>query len=381
MSDGFDNFPISPNESLTSIEGKITDLILDKQYKIRLTSSLNTRGSLGIEVALIQLIGSWLKFNKHKKVFHSYQKNTPESFQELCSSIYGIAALSMIEEVWDEKKNKLPKGLVLNQSKSIIENLRNGEFGKSFTSRYFGVPYIKTLRYDKEFDMPFYNGEDVIKSDAFYRVVEQILNNNINGFSRFESLKKMIKIEDISDLLWELFKNTHDHGRHDLTGNIIPENFRSIIIQQQDLTNAYLDQWCGEKPSKAQREFRNNWHGKSEKHYFLDVSVIDFGSGFVELAQHKAECEDDVGVFMKCLQKGWSRLEDKSRGSGLTKVLNCIHKYKGWLRIRTGNLLLEKTFSEENSPQVEREDVQVMDACVAGTSVHISLPLQGYKSL
>ena len=84
---------------------------------------------------------------------------------------------------------------------------------------------------------------------------------------------------------------------------------------------------------------------------------------------------------MKCLEKGWSRLEDKSRGSGLTKVLNCIHKYKGWVRIRTGNLLLEKTFSEDDSPQIKREDIQVMDVCVAGTSVHISLPLQGYKSL
>lgn len=381
MSDGFNNFPISSNESLTSIEAKTTELILDKQYKIRLVTSLNTRGSLGVEVALIQLIGTWLKFNKNKKVFHSYQKNTPESFQELCSSIYGIAALSMIEEVWDENKNKLPKGLVLNQAKSIIENLRNGEFGQSFTSRYFGVPYIKTLRYDKEFDMPFYNGEDVIKSDAFYRIVERILKDNISGFLKFESLKEMIKMEDLSDLLWELFKNTHDHGRHDSTGNINPENFRSIIIQQQDVTNAYLDQWCGEKPSIAQLKFRSNWYGKSEKHYFLDLSVIDFGAGFVELAQHKAGSKDSIDVFMKCLEKGWSRLEDKSRGSGLTKVLNCIHKYKGWVRIRTGNLLLEKTFSEDDSPQIKREDIQVMDVCVAGTSVHISLPLQGYKSL
>lgn len=379
MSDGFDNFRISRNESLTSIEAKATKLIFDKQYKIRLVSSLNTRGSLGIEVALIQLIGTWLRFNKNKKVFHSYQKNTPESFQELCSSIYGIAALSMIEEVWDETKIKLPKGLVLNEAKSIIENLRNGEFGKSFTSRYFGIPYIKTLRYDKEFDMPFYNGEEVIKSDAFYRVVEHILNDNISGFSRFENLKEMIKIEDLSDLLWEIFKNTHDHGRHDSAGNIIPENFRSIIIQQQDITNAYLDQWCGKKPSAAQLKFKNNWYRESEKHYFLDLSVIDFGAGFVELAQHKAESEDSVEIFLRCLEKGWSRLEDKSRGSGLTKVLNSIHKYKGWLRIRTGNLLMEKTFSKEDSPKIERGDIQVMDVCVAGTSVHISLPLQGYK--
>jgi hypothetical protein len=380
MINEFDTFAISPKESLSSVEAKITELILDRQYRIRLPATLNTRGSLGIEVAIIQLIGTWLKFNKHKKVFHSYQKNTPESFHGLCSSIYGIAALSLIEEVWDDKKTKLLKGLVLNEAKNTIENLRNGNFRQSFTSRYFGVPYIKTPRYDKEFEMPFYNGEDVIKSDAFYRIFERILNENIGEYSRFESLKDMIKVQELSDLLWEIFKNTHDHGRHDCNGNIYPENFRSIIIQQQDITNTYLDQWCGEKPTLAQQNFRRNWHGISEKHYFLDLSVIDFGAGFVELAKIKTGFTDNVDILLQCFQTGWSRLEDKSRGSGLTKVLNCIHKYKGWLRIRSGNLLLEKTFSPDDSPQIYRHDIQVMDTSVIGTSVHISLPLKGYNN-
>lgn len=380
MAEIFEDFPISRVESLASIEAKTTALISDKQYKVRLTSGLNTRGALGVEVALIQMIGTWLKFNKKKKIFHSYQKNTPESFQELCSSIYGIFALSMIEEVWDETKNKLPKGLVLDKAKRIIENLRNGDFKQSFTSRYFGIPYIKTLRYDKEFDMPFYNGEDVIKSDAFYRLIERILKENIGEYSRFESLTKIIEIKDLSDLLWETFKNTHDHGRHDLSGNIIPENFRSIIIQQQDITNVYLEHWCGENPSATQLEFKKNWFEKSKKHYFLDLSVIDFGAGFIELAKRKAGTEDSIDVFLQCLEKGWSRLEDKSRGSGLTKIINCIHKYKGWLRIRTGNVLLEKTFSEQDPSKIRREDIRIMDTCVVGTSIHISLPLTGFNT-
>ncbi len=380
MSDKFVTFSIKKNESLSSIEAKTKKLILDKKYKVRLSASLDTRGSLGIEVALIQLIGTWLTLNKYKKVFHSYQESLPESFHNLCSTIYGIAALSMIEEVWDKTGEKLPRGLVLDEAKKTIENLRKGEFSQSFTSRYFGVPYIKTLRYDKEFEMPFYNANKVIESAAFHRVVEKILDENINGFSRFESLKTMIEIKDLSDLLWELLKNTHDHGRHNPIGNIIPQNFRSIIIQQQDITNAYLNSWCGENPSAAQLKFKNYWYDRAKKHYFLDLSIIDFGAGFVELAQHKTRSKDNIDVFMKCFEKGWSRFDEKSRGSGLTKALNCIHKYKGWLRIRTGNLLVEKTFSENDLPEIKREDIQVMDLSVVGTSVHISLPLQGYNN-
>ena len=56
MSDGFDNISISQSESLTNIEEQITKLVLDKKYKIRLPGELNTRGALGIEVAIIQLM-------------------------------------------------------------------------------------------------------------------------------------------------------------------------------------------------------------------------------------------------------------------------------------------------------------------------------------
>jgi hypothetical protein len=381
MSDHFETLTIDKDESLSSIEQKTALLLSDKQFKVRFPAKLNTRGALGIEVALIQLIGTWLKLNKHKKVFHSYQTGKPESFKDLCSSIYGIAALSMIDEIWDEKKVHLPKGLVLSEAKNIIESLRTGNIKNCFSPRYFGIPYIKTNRYDKEFDMPLYNGEEIIKSEAFFRYIEEVLKVNIEFRTRFESLKKMIEIEDLSDLLWEVFKNTHDHGRQDTLGNINPENFRAIIIQHQDITNDYLNQWCGTSPSLAQIQFRNNWFQTSNKFFILDLSVVDFGAGFVDLAKQKANMENNLEVFLQCLQQGWSRLEGKSRGSGLTKVLNCIHKYKGWIRVRTSNLLLEKTFSDEDLPEIKTEDIQVLKHQVVGTSIHISIPIPRYESI
>ena len=223
MKKEFETLLISDHESLTSLEEKTTKLSLDKQYKIRLPANLNTRGALGIEVALIQLIGTWLRNNKNINVFHSYQESSPESFRELCSSIYGIAALSMIDEVWDTKKNRLPKGLVLDKAKHTIESLRKRKFEDCFSHRYFGVPYIKKRDYDKEFEMPFYNSDEVIESGAFYRVVEHLLKENIcfKMPSRFKSLCEMINIEDLSSTLWEIFKNSHDHGRHDAKGKAV----------------------------------------------------------------------------------------------------------------------------------------------------------------
>lgn len=380
MEENIKDFRVSGNESLTEIENKTTALIENQPYKVRFSPELKTRGALGAEAAVLQLLGTWLQKNKHKKIFHSYQGDKPEDFKKLCSSIYGIAALSMVDEVWDVGKKTLLKGLTLNEAKATVQSLREGDFSNCFKSKYFGVPYIKTPRYDKEFDMPFYNGSSVIQADAFYRIIEKILASKIAGNSRFESLKNMIDIEDLSGVLWELLKNTHDHGRHDRIGNKLSRNFRALIIQQQDVNSKYFDSWCGSNPSKAQEDFRNNWDRKKQgNYYFLDLSVVDFGSGFIDLAKEKSGLEGDKKIFLKCLEKGWSRLPGNSRGDGLTKVLNTVQKYKGWLRIRSSNMLLEKTFVAGGSAQILSEDVQVMSSSVAGTSVHISLPLEGFK--
>lgn len=382
MEEQITDFPLSASESLVEIEEKTSRLIEDDAFKVRFTSGLKTKGALGSEAAMLQLLGTWLKKNNYKKIFHSYQGDKPKDFRELCSSIYGIAALSMADEVWDVQKNPLPKGLVLNEAKATVQSLRKGDFSSCFKSKYFGVPYIKTPRYDKEFDMPFYNGPNVIEASAFHRVVEKILANKIGNKSRFSSLKSMIDIQDLSGLLWELLKNTHDHGRLDENRNYLSRNFRTLIIQQQDIESKYFETWCGANPSKAQQDFRDNWLGKKQgNYYFLDLSVVDFGSGFVNLAKEKAGAEDEEEVFKKCLEKGWSRLPEKSRGDGLTKVLNVVHKYKGWLRIRTSNLLLEKTFVSGCPADILSEDIQVLPTFIAGTSVHISLPLEGFKEV
>jgi len=372
------------NESLSTIEDLIQQVQNGDQYKLRLPAKLNSIGALGVEASTIQLLGTWLKFGDYKKVFHSHQDPTIEDFSSLCTSIYGIAALSLSEEVWDKTKIKQPRSMVLSEAKMIVEKIRNKEFASSFRSRYFGIPCIKKPTYDREFDMPIYNNNEVIAGDAFYNLMKKIIEDTINGEARFKRLDNNIGLKDLSDLLWELFKNTHDHGRCDKEGNDLDLNFRSLIIQQQDVSKKYLEEWCGEMPSPAQVSFCNslpaprNYDGRPEtdKYHILDISVTDFGVGFVDLAMRKSKGKDCKDVLLKCLESGWSRFQNRTRGDGLTKVLEKVNRYKGWLRIRTGNLLLEKAFTDINHTQITKNDIKELSYSVVGTSVHISIPLQ-----
>jgi hypothetical protein len=366
---------ISSGESLASIETKFAQLNDSDKYKLRFPAALNTKGAMGIEVAVIQLLGSWLATGSYRKVFHSYQKTSSSDFKKLCSSLYGIAALALADEIWDSKGNIQSRAKVLAEAVDTIENLRIRKFSSCFKSRYFAIPCIKKPTYDREFEMPIYNNGEVIDSAAFYKLIQKILGDQIGGSSRFPRLDEAIGIHDLSDLLWEVFKNTHDHGRADSLGNNLPLNFRGLIIQQQDLSDGFLDSWCGENPTEAQEQFRSNWTGFGKNRHILDLSVIDFGVGFVELAKDKAKGNDDIDVLLKCLEQGWTRLQRKNRGDGLTKVLNNVNRHSGWLRIRTGNLLLEKAFSSSSEVNISRKDIRKLNHSVMGTSVHISIPL------
>lgn len=371
---------INQKESLSSLEEKSKKLQMDSPFKVRLPSAIHTKGALGVEVALLQLIGTWIKFNKHKKILHSYQQANPADFVKICSSIYGICSLSTVDEVWDVGGTVLPRGLVLDSAKQIIEDLRKHKFN-AFSNRYFGVPYIKTEKYDKELEMPFYNGGKVVESGSFFNDFDKLLRENVcfHTLSRYKNLSRMIDIEDLSNCLWELLKNTDDHGRRDRAGNFLSENTRAIIVQQQSIEKPYWGIWCGDNPSETQVKFSKLWSSKEEKINFIDISVFDLGLGFYELAQAKVGSNEPVNVLLKCFEPGWSRLNEKSRGAGLSKVLHCIHKYRGWLRIRTGNLLLEKTYSDGESAEVTYRDIQSMDSVVAGTAIHISLPLPNFS--
>ena len=109
MDTGIKTLEVKKAETLHSLEEKVRQLGSDVDYKLRLPASLNTRGALGIEVAVLQLIGTWLRSNNKKHIFHSHQKDNADDFKELCESVYGIAVLSLVDEIWDSRKKSCPR--------------------------------------------------------------------------------------------------------------------------------------------------------------------------------------------------------------------------------------------------------------------------------
>ena len=183
-------------------------------------------------------------------------------------------------------------------------------------------------------------------------------------------------------MVWELFSNTHHHGREDCYGNIIKSNLRAIIVQQQDITTKYIQAWNDSEPAKV---FQKIWHDylskqSTSKHlHVLDISVIDLGGGLAEVAERRKLCDltasEEINVTYKCINTSWSRTGRANRGSGFLNVLRCVQKHKGWLRIRTGRVVIEKTFQQEDRAEIAKSDIKFLECPVVGTSIHISFPL------
>ena len=379
MDTGIKTLEVKKAETLHSLEEKVRQLGSDVDYKLRLPASLNTRGALGIEVAVLQLIGTWLRSNNKKHIFHSHQKDNADDFKELCESVYGIAVLSLVDEIWDSRKKILPKGMVLSGAKSTIESLKARKFDEVFKRHYFGIPCIKRPGYDREFEMPHYNGGEVVDSSAFYEILKVVIKDALGARGRYKKLEARIDVREVSEMLWELFKNTHDHGRHDSIGDELITNFRALIVQHQDLTADYVDRWCSLPSSNAQVQFKENIRTSSNKHHILDISVVDMGSGFIDLAMEKSGKKTGREVLLWCLTTGNSRLGRPNRGDGLTKVLSQVSKNGGWIRIRTKNLVLEKAYSKDADSAITLGDIREVSGVVSGTTVHISIPLNNDK--
>lgn len=368
---------IKKNESLSSLERKILEVSQDKGMKLRVPSKLDTRGILGVEVALIQLIFTWLSENNENSTFHSYSSSKAD-FSALCNSMYGILLLTLPQTILDDSKLVVNRREALSGAVDSMNQLKNRVYKNIFPPQYFGVPCIRKRNYRREFDMPLYSGrtEEVIESGEFETFFTKVLSGAVLKTQGKGANLMKIGIGAISEIFWELFKNTHDHGRKDTYGNILKNNFRGFIWQRQHVTEKYLDGWCGDTGSESQVAFRNSLLShKSARPGILDMSVFDMGEGIVPLSKTKSGKTDDEDVLLWCLEKGNSRLHRPSGGAGFNKVIDKVIDHGGWLRIRTGNLILEKVFVEGCSVAISRGDVSRTDSFAKGTTVHISIPL------
>lgn len=243
--------------------------------------------------------------------------------------------------------------------------------------------------------------------DGFRKVIEGL----ISSVASKSDVKGKIneRVDRISTIIFELFKNTHDHARITCDGKIISDSVRGLYSRfypieklktsipnknRPPLNQAehYVDLLTQPKSSSSFIKSNRDLTG------FLELSIFDSGPGLASKWLGRDVTydspQDQLNAVMECFGKGRSSLSSSLRGFGLWKVLEELKQLKGMIRVRTNRVhamrqyaMLEGQFRDiqldgSSTPQVvmldwRRGQTQKMSEypAVDGTLISVLLPL------
>lgn len=215
------------------------------------------------------------------------------------------------------------------------------------------------------------------------------------------------RANQISTIILELFKNTHDHARHSEDGKIIGDSIRGLYARFYPIEKlkSSISKRSDESLNQAEkyvqllmRAPKQEQIKKRDLSGFLEISIFDSGPGLAakwlggDISGHSPQ--EQLAAVMECFGKGRSSLSTSSRGFGLWKVLEELKHLKGMIRVRTNRVhalrqyaMLEELFRDQHKDGYSSPQVVMLDwrrgltqrlseyPVVEGTLISVLLPL------
>jgi len=355
-------------------------MVSEHPSKIQIPNSLSYSGGFGMEGAALQLLATWFR-NADSHILHTaIQKIKPDSFETLCNSLFGLCALRLADSVLLASKEEIDLAVALRPAIPVFARLRSEDFKNSFKGPYLTLPAIKApvIRgaRDREFDSPLYNNHDVIGAQKFAKVTRKAFGAIL---PRLDEVNPST-LTHLSEILRELFTNTHRHGRTDVDGNPLAKNFRGIIFNSISLSAARLDE-ISKSDGRDMSLFILDWRPSGNRKFrALDITVVDAGPGFARrwhgLDKDQLTIEQEKTAIIECFSKHKSTDTTDSSGSGLSNVLEDLRILRGWFRLRTGRTRVEKSFFKQGgSNTVGADDIKEMGGFAEGVVFNVVIPL------
>ena len=377
-----ESFALIKTSNFKDLEKAFCLLEENKSLRIRFPNRLQEKGVFGIEGLVCLLLATWLRNNEGENILHTYADGVNEhAFEDLSSSFYGICALRLSDKILTSNKVEVDRKIALSIAYNRVRNVIAGNFKDAYKGMYVAIPSIKSLGVNREYNNPFYNQENVIGKQGFSRLIEEAIAVVVPQSQRNEFIKAVKP--SVSEVVRELFENTHKHGRENEIGDVLPTNFRGVIFNSVDVTLSRLNKLV-QSGTEGMLGFTAEWAGwmkdNQRKLPVLDITVVDSGPGYARrwTAKSKKDLsyEEEVGAVVDCFKKNNSTSPNLGDGSGLTHVLTDLRKLRGWFRLRTGSVGVSRSFFDGmGSVEISDKDVKKAGAFVEGVSFNIVIPL------
>lgn len=348
--------------SLHEIEAAYSKIENKDDTTLRVPSALRFGGNIGVPGSLIQFISYWAR-----TVFPSHLRLYGDG-DSLAEEPHGISALYFASQVSDFKDEPISKREALQPAVACIAAMQEGRYLETMHGRGVFLACFAGAR--NEYLRPFYAAatEDSLRSrHEFITLTNQIISACAPLAERKFTADRLTAI---GALLYELFKNTHEHAVTDEIGVRYEKNVRAVLVkfiavQAQKKGEGVLS---GEDPSHAFFFLRNlankQLHAQKDgrpragvQSHFLELTVLDTGPGLVRRWLSKfpgkelsdLTINDEVEIVKHCFAMHATTKENRSSGGGLDRVVQTLVELNGFLRLRTGRICLIQDFSSEKS--------------------------------
>lgn len=300
--------------------------------------------SMGAEISWVQFLVTWVKRQKSLKLLTYATKRDDKQIEKFTKQLIGTVASLCATEV---RSNRSDATLTEVYKKSAFERLDN----------------LQTFRPDSHTLGP---NVEVVAGDDFARNTPASLYPSIvdgkrklgNRVHFMRTAARLIEatvpndrivnndIETrraIGTLLYETYKNTEDHSKYDIVGNVIEHSYRILQASFTGILPENLRQATeGYEPLEMYiRKFQPT-NGKKQL-TFLSFSVLDSGPGFAQTITStpidKLDRNEELEATLSCFTTK-SRRKRLEYGKGLQIVREYLQRKRGFLRVRTGRVSL-----------------------------------------
>jgi hypothetical protein len=263
-----------------------------------------------------------------------------ESKQELFHSLLGLRLLNAAASLLvGTQKENLGDTTKLNEIKSILWNQIRGNRGviESGHHRYF-------ISRDPDYIVPQELSPSLTGEFPAIEFFNDVISRHIVSMVGTTGALEEYHYESIGSFVYEAARNAHEHGRHDVDGNLIP-GYRGIVLERMRVGTDRV----GTAPQGFDLEYEQylqSFGGWARDKHFVGISVVDAGLGIHKTVK-RIDGEKDDEVLDRAFQPSVSRKPqgDVGRGLGLTNILRSVKQCQGFLSVHSAGLLTSTWYS------------------------------------
>lgn len=308
----------------------------------------------GGEAAVVQALITWAQ-DLRNPALQTYVPNAADPDGQMITltrQFFGIAAALLCDRAIALDGTVISEALRAHALArlEVLQSERSREASRGPQYEVLCVDHLDRatprLLYDLDFD-----GQPTLKeTSAFIEIARQI-DRTIVPRELSSAIPPSFS-DAVGGALYEMFRNTEDHGRVDERGDRLSRSIRGVQARRHAIPRAKLAEFVATSPPLAAYCARLRPPRSTNKDLqLIEISVIDSGPGFAAAITKQPLAEltpiQEAEAVRHCFEKNATGKGTSQSGLGLPNVVDILRQHGGFMRLRTGRQSLYSDLSLE----------------------------------